>query len=51
MLLRGVPVGVVYTGNNVIFKTIIMAPTTDSNGKQTVRSQNNFGDDNARLGK
>ena len=50
LLLRGVPVGVVYAGNNVIFKTRWFPPRsrTDSNGRHTVRSRNAFDDENAR---
>ena len=50
LLLRGVPVGVVYAGNNVIFKTRWFPPRsrTDSNARHTVRSRNAFDDENAR---
>ena len=44
MLLRVMCIGVVYARNNIISNI----PTTDSNGKWTVRSQSNFGDDSVR---
>ena len=47
--LKGVAVGVVYTGNSVIliFRSESV-PTTDSNGKWMMRSRRNFDDDGAR---
>ena len=46
LLLRGVHVhmGVVYTGNNVIFTSEMFPPWTQT-GKWTVRSRSNFDDD------
>ena len=46
LLLRGVPIGVVYAGNN-LFKSEVF-PSWTQTGKLMVRSRSNFNEDGAR---